>query len=125
MSARHPIAAALLLGLAALPCPAGARPADCLVQVEGRTLINGPCDFAAEAGGDFTVTLGPRKAQVMVDPGARQGRAFYEDSASGEPPGVADVRRDGACWGQPRAIRVCAWQPGERPAAYRNLPAAR
>ncbi|WPB83459.1 hypothetical protein [Sediminicoccus rosea] len=124
MSGPRQIAAALLLGAAALPSLAAARPADCLVQVEGRTLINGPCDFTAEAGGDFTLTLGSRKAQVMVDPGARMGRAFYEDSASGEPPGVADARRDGACWGRAAAIRVCAWQPGERPAAYRNLPPA-
>lgn len=125
MSARRLIAMGLLLGAAGLPGPALARPADCLVQMDGRTLINGPCEFTSEAGGDFTLTLGSRKAQVMVDPGSRMGRAFYEDSASGAPPGVADARRDGACWGRAAAIRVCAWQPGERPAAFRDLPAAR
>lgn len=107
-----------------VPGVAAARPADCLVQIEGRTLINGNCDFDAQPNGDFTVKLGSRAAQVMVDPGSRTGRASYEDPASGEPPGVADVRRDGACWGEARAIRVCAWQPGQRPAAYRDLPAA-
>lgn len=116
-------AAALVVGLL-LPAVAGARPADCLVQIEGRTLINGECNFEAAPNGDFTVTLGSRVAQVMVDPGSRLGRASYQDPASGEPPGVADVRRDGACWGEVRAIRVCAWQPGQRPAAFRNLPAA-
>ena len=118
------IAAAALLAGAVLPGAAAARPADCLVQIEGRTLINGTCEFEAEPNGDFSVTLGSRVARVMVDPGSREGRAFYEDSASNEPPGVADVRRDGGCWGRPSAIRVCAWQLDQRPAAYRNLPAA-
>lgn len=44
-----------------------ARPADCLVQIEGRTLINGTCDF----------TLGSRVARVMVD----QARAKAAPSA--------------------------------------------
>ncbi|MBU8544774.1 MULTISPECIES: hypothetical protein [Roseomonadaceae] len=117
------IAAALAAGVL-LPGLAAARPADCLVQIEGRTLVNGTCDFEAEPSGDFTVTLGSRTARVMVDPDGRLGRASYEDSASGEPPGVADVQRDGACWGRPNVIRVCAWAVGARPAAYQSLPAA-
>jgi len=117
------MAAALAAGLL-LPALAAARPADCLVQIENRILINGTCTFDAAPNGDFTLTLGSRTARVMVDPDGRLGRAFYEDPASGEPPGVSDVRREGTCWGRPAAIRVCAWQPGERPAAFRNLPAA-
>lgn len=107
-----------------LPGLAAARPADCLVQVEGRTLINGTCEFEADPSGDFTVTLGSRVARVLVGSDGQLGRASFEDSASGEPPGVANVRRDGACWGRPEVIRVCAWRVGARPAAHQNLPAA-
>ena len=117
----------LAMALAAGLLPPGlavASPADCLVQIEGRTLINGTCDFAGQPNGDFALTLGTRRAQVMVDPDRRLGRASYEDPASGQPPGVADVRRDGDCWGRPNVIRVCAWQAGARPAAFQNLPAA-
>lgn len=122
MSRIH-MAAALVAGVL-LPGLAAARPADCLVQIEGRTLINGTCEFAAEPNGDFTLTLGTRRAQLMVDPDRRQGRAFYEDPASGEPSGVADVRREGECWVRRNVIRVCAWGAGQRPAAFQNLPAA-
>lgn len=117
------IAATLVAG-ALLPQLASARQADCLVQIEGRTLINGSCEFAAEPNGDFTLTHGTRRAQVMVDGERRQGRAFYEDPASGEPPGVANVRREGECWVRPNVIRVCAWGAQQRPAAFQNLPAA-
>jgi len=112
-------AAPLLALCATLPLSrsALARPADCLVVMDGRSYIDGRCEFAAEAGGDFTVTLGTRSARVMVDPGARAGRAFYEDSAPSAPEAwvIGDVRRDGACW-RNRVGRVCAWEPGQRPA---------
>lgn len=113
MRAALPILGATLL----LSLPAAARPADCLVVMEGRSYIDGPCDFTAEAGGDFTVTLGPRSAKVMVDPGSRDGRAFYEDATPASPQSwvIGDVRRDGACW-RNRVGRVCAWEPGQRPA---------
>lgn len=115
--------AAALVAATLMPCLAEARPADCLVQIEGHMQINGTCEFSAEPNGDFSVTLGSRTARVMVDPGSREGRATFEDTASGEPPGVADVQREGACWVQP-AVRICAWQPGQRPAAFRNAAAA-
>ena len=75
-------AAALVAGVL-LPGIAAARPADCLVQVEGRTLINGDCTFGAEPNADFAVTLGSRMAQVMVNPASRLRRASYQDPASG------------------------------------------
>lgn len=111
--------------LALLPRAATARPADCLVVMEGRSYIDGRCDFAAEAGGDFTVTLGTRSAKVMVDPGARAGRAFYEDASPATPESwvIGDVRRDGACWAN-RVGHVCAWEPGQRPARRSEAPGA-
>lgn len=117
------ITAAVLLAGGFLSDLAVARPADCLVQIEGRTLINGTCEFEAEPNGDFSVTLGSGVARVMVA-GSREGRAWYEDKASGGPPIISDVRRNGGCWGESSTMRVCAWQPGQRPAAYRNLPVA-
>lgn len=56
--------------------PAEARQAECLVVMEGQSYIDGACEFEAEPNGDFTITLGRRSARVMVDPGAREGRAF-------------------------------------------------
>lgn len=111
------IAGMLLLGgLALLPGTAMARPADCLVVVNGQAMIDGRCDFVSEPGGDFTVTLGTRSAKVMVDPGSREGRAFYEDTAPADPKSwvIGDVRRNGACWIVGNS-RVCAWAPGGRP----------
>lgn len=103
------------IGLAILPGVATARPADCSLIVEGKPVIDGSCDFTAEKDGSFAISAGSIKANVMVDPGSRTGRAFYEDSS---PRGgswvIGDVNRDGACWAN-KVGRLCAWDPGARP----------
>ena len=96
---------------------AEARPADCLVVLEGRTYIDGQCDFQAENGGDFTIRQGSRTAKVTVDPGSREGRAFFEDTSPRNPQSLVwDVRRQGACWVD-GSSRICAWDIGQRPQA--------
>lgn len=101
--------------LASLPGAAMARPADCSLIIEGKPVIDGSCDFTAEKDGSFAMSAGSIKANVMVDPGSRTGRAFYEDSS---PRGgswvIGDVNRDGACWAN-KVGRLCAWDPGARP----------
>ena len=93
------------------------RSVDCLVVIEGRTYIDGSCEFRSEAGGDFTITSGTRKASVMVDPGSRAGRASFEDTSPRNPQALVwDVTRQGACWVD-RSSRICAWSTGQRPQA--------
>lgn len=108
---------------ALLPCStATARPAECLVVIEGRNLMDGPCDFQSEAGGDFTVTQGSRTAKVTVDPGSREGRAFFQDTSPRNPQSLVwDVRRQGACWVDGTS-RICAWSVGQRPQAQAPMP---
>jgi len=94
---------------------AEARPADCLVVIEGRVRMDGPCEFRPGSGGDFTITTGSVEVQVMVDPGSREGRASYVDhSPRSREALVWDVRREGACWVD-RTSRICAWSVGQRP----------
>jgi hypothetical protein len=106
----------LLAGAFLLPQAAEARPADCLVVMEGRTYIDGPCEYESYPEGHFMVTLGRRSARVMVDIGFRGGHALYEDTSpdNREARAIGDVHRDGSCWIN-RVGRVCAWPPGQRP----------
>jgi hypothetical protein len=111
------LALPLLAGAFLLPQAAEARPADCLVVLEGRTYIDGPCEYESFPEGHFIVTLDRRSAKVMVDIGFRVGHALYEDTAPANPEArlIGDVHREGSCWIN-RVGRVCAWQPGQRPA---------
>lgn len=119
--------AVVVAGFALLSLPgfALARPADCSLVAEGKTLIDGRCEFTSEADGSFIVTAGAISANVMVDPGAREGRAFYEDKSprTGGSFVIGDVRRDGACWAN-KVGRVCAWAVGARPAPAGGAPSA-
>jgi len=68
--------------LSSLPGFALAKPADCSLVVEGKTRIEGCCDFSSEKDGSFT---------------AWEGRAFYEDKSprNGGFWVISDFRRDG------------------------------
>ncbi|AVO46744.1 hypothetical protein C6569_17660 [Phreatobacter cathodiphilus] len=112
--------AAIVLLLAG--AAAEARPADCLVVLEGRVRMDGPCEFRPGSGGDFTITAGSVEVQVMVDPGSREGRASYVDNSPRSREALVwDVRREGACWVD-RTSRICAWSVGQRPSRDGGRP---
>ena len=110
---------ALTLGLLTLSgAPAHAKPADCLFEIDGKTLIDGACQFVAGRGGDFRIfTLKGAGIEYAVEIergpsgealGVWNGDAGYPRTQSQ----IGLLRPAGACWSNARA-RVCAWRLGE------------
>ncbi|SFD67575.1 hypothetical protein [Methylobacterium sp. 13MFTsu3.1M2] len=133
-------AAALMAGLLAgllLPAAAQAqikvRKADCFFAADGRTVIDGVCEFLTDARsygvGGFrlaTYTNGYLRDGVVVSvtaPG--QGTATWNREPGGKPEdGPADgVTAEGACWTGSRS-RICAWKVGEGRPGFGGAPAA-
>ncbi len=132
--------AALMAGLLAgllLPAAAQAqikvRKADCFFAADGRTVIDGVCEFLTDARsygvGGFrlaTYTDGYLRDGVVVSvtaPG--QGTATWNREPGGKPEdGPADsVTAEGACWTGSRS-RICAWKVGEGRPGFGGAPAA-
>ncbi len=118
---RFPLArlGAALLGLAlptlAAPTLAQARPADCLMTVQGKTYIQGSCNFDADPDGSFRL-LGQRffAYVTVVSPGLAEASWNGTVAASHAQEPLGELRRNGACW-QSATVRLCAWAPGTRP----------
>lgn len=103
--------AALLAASAAL---AWARPADCLLRVDGHSYIDGRCDFSPDSDGSFTISAGDYFATLLVDsPGVGQGYWNEDPKATHAHSPLGEMRREQACWVNVKA-RLCAWRPGER-----------
>lgn len=103
---------AVLVFLAGFDC-AAARPARCLVELDGKPLVSGPCNFEAlDRGGSFRISVD--------DGGGAEVRVNGKDATATvlpPPPGgathLAAVDRDGGCWASlsdadPK-IKVCAF----------------
>lgn len=105
------IVAACILSI---PASAEIRTAQCLLRVDGKTYIDGPCPFDRDANGSFELggngDGNPWFAYVVV---ADDGTArAYWNGYNGEPGNHAHtdlgiVTRDGACWSNARAA-ICA-----------------
>lgn len=102
----------LAAALIATAAGAQARTADCLVRVDGLTVIDGPCEFTGIDGdGSFAVATldGGYFAQVLVTRAGQAEGYWNEERWSGHahtPLGV--LVRDDACWSNGLAT-VCAW----------------
>ena len=100
--------------LAASSAVALAKPADCLLQIAGRTYIDGPCNFSPDTDGSFTIAAGDYFATLLVDsPGVGQGYWNETPGAGHAHSPLGTMRRNQACWVNAKA-RLCAWRPGER-----------
>ncbi len=89
----------------------------CVLQVDGKTYLNGPCPIGLEKGGDFsngtdgTDTTKPSKyfAMVSIDKDTGTGDGWWNgvdaDSHAHDP--LGKLTRQGACWVNARA-KVCA-----------------
>lgn len=99
------------LGFAASVLPASAEPATCVLEVGGRSYIDGPCSF--ERLGDDNVSF-----KIMGNAGDYFAYVYVEgDGATAhwnEIAGVnrahtplGELRRDGACWISDN-VRICA-----------------
>ena len=88
----------------------------CLIEVDGRTWADGPCDFEPLDEGDASFEV--------IEKAQPQTFAYIFMAQDGDPPhgfwnggegathahdDLGELRRDGACWLNDRA-KVCAWQ---------------
>jgi len=90
-----------------------AKPAKCLLSIEGEIYIDGVCDFEplSGTGGDFRIT-GPKAryfAYLYVESqgiGDGHWNGAIGESRAHTPLGT--LKRDGACWTNDTA-KLCAW----------------
>lgn len=89
-----------------------ARPADCLLVVQGQELIRGRCSFTPlDADGSFTISglNGKWFAYVLVEgPGRAQGYWNGTPFAGHAQDPLGPLHREDACWLNDTAS-VCAW----------------
>jgi hypothetical protein len=105
---------ALLLTTAALQ--AEARPADCRLVIDQKTLMDGPCEFDAGSDGSFRMEDDGHVALVMVtQPGRGEGQWTQKPEVRSSYKEVKGLRRQGACWTSGNNS-FCAWAVGQRPA---------
>jgi hypothetical protein len=101
-----------------LSIPMAARPAQCLVVINGTPLLDGACDFQPGQKGSFEISSGQAgvKATVTVSSEGAGSATYTPAGGKGGPLKIGDVKRDGACWVS-RQDKICAWASGSRPDA--------
>lgn len=100
--------------LATFPFAADSKPANCLIEVEGRAMLFGQCNADRERDGSLSVGAGDtarsRYFAIVNSAGDGTGDSFWnEDSrASHAQTPLGSMRQSGGCWINDRA-KVCAW----------------
>jgi len=108
----------ILFMMAPFSNPASAKTSDCLLEVDGQRIIDGPCHFIAHRGGSFRIFTLKGSGLEYVAEVNRVGpeQAFGNwNGQQGEPiPRITlgALMPSGACWTNAR-VRLCAWQWGE------------
>ena len=94
---------------------------DCLLEVDRRIYLDGPCDIGMNRDGSFTIGVGNRRsdyfAYVDLDPDAPGVARGYWNGAAESTHAHDDLghlSRHGGCWINDKA-KVCAWKFGTRP----------
>lgn len=105
------IAVALMGTIGSLKTASAAgKPAQCLLVVRDKTLINGPCNFHPTSGGSFMITHnnGYFADVRIVDFGVARGNfnGFSKNAHAHDDLGV--LKKNSACWSNEQAI-ICAW----------------
>ena len=92
--------------------PGFARTAKCLLVVDGKTYIDGPCDFTATKEQFEISNRGTGKglffAIVDIEPEGAEGFWNAERGATHAHSRLGPLKRQGGCWVNDRA-KVCAW----------------
>lgn len=88
-----------------------AKGADCLLEIDGQTIINGQCDYIS-AGRNFQVSTADQKSRGFINADVNGQRVLSWDSGSQFEP-LGGATRFGACWQNARA-RLCVWKIGEQ-----------
>ncbi|WP_322095208.1 hypothetical protein [Paraburkholderia bannensis] len=106
----------LLLALAVVAAPASAyaKTGRCVLQVNQKTYLDGPCEVKLEEHGTFSIGAGgnhPAKyfAYVLMDDDGAHGYWNEEPGATHAHSDLGILKRDGACWVNDTA-KVCAYQ---------------
>lgn len=115
------------LALAAFTSATGvqASPAKCLMIINGRTLIDGPCEFDREPNGSFRLESTTHIGHVMVNRGdTGEGSWTTKPEVRSNFRNTSTLRRKGACWTGDNAT-FCAWAISQGPQmqAPQNPPA--
>lgn len=93
---------------------AQAKPAKCLLLVDGKTYINGACNFDAANDGTGSFSIGTDDAAnkhfAYVNIWKGQGVGYWNGSVpeTHAHEDLGTLNHNGACWYNDRAI-VCAW----------------
>jgi hypothetical protein len=110
------LAVAAAAPLLLLATPASARPARCVIVAAGEE-FRGPCEFAPQAGGSFSVT--PHGDRVLtgdvtalsltiVSPGLAEVRGLTRAGVNSRWGEARRARRDRACW-DGSDFRLCVY----------------
>lgn len=97
----------------ALPAAHAAQSAHCLIEVEGKTYLRGPCPVmkmgtVMMVGSDGEQSLSPYFAQISINPdGTADGRWSAVPKSTHAQTPLGTLRRSGSCWENPVA-KVCA-----------------
>lgn len=106
------LALPILLSVAALlgsATPAAARPAHCVITMNGYTYMNGTCNFVSGRGGSFQISNGNYFAEVNpLGDGTALGYIGEDRAGPRVMSEMGQLARDGACWTNDYAS-VCAW----------------
>lgn len=95
-----------LLVLIAANLPVSA--ATCVLEVDGESYIDGPCEFRPLDGGDFQITAGDYFAYVYpsTTPVVGYWNGLERGSHAHDP--LGELKRKGACWVN-KTAKVCAY----------------
>ena len=111
-------AAGLMFLMLSFANSASAKSSDCLFEVDGQRIIDGPCQFIAHRGGSFRIfTLKGVGARIRRGSKSCRTRASFWKLEWPTRRAVPQITLgvlmpSGACWTNAR-VRLCAWQWGE------------
>lgn len=105
----------LALGILLAPGLAHAKTGRCMLQVNNKTYLNGPCEVTInDKKGSFAIGVGEKHrskyfAYVTMEDDGAQGFWNETPDASHAQSSLGTLKRDGACWKNEKA-RVCAYK---------------
>ena len=104
-----------VLGTGLAVTPAHAKTGKCVLQVKGKTFLNGPCNvLVTDKQGSFSVGVSDTHrskyfAYVNMEDDGAHGYWNETPSATHAQTELGILKRDGACWKNDTA-RICAYK---------------
>jgi len=98
----------LLMGVWTIPAAAD-EISRCVLEVDGQSYIDGPCEYGPFDGGDFQIVGKDYFAYVYPSSKPVLGYWNGDPGATHAHDPLGELTRDGACWVNARA-KVCAYE---------------